>query len=253
MFDCILLGREIKKMSKDGAVSKLPSKRYRNRRIFQRFDLRNKKVLARNELDFFLVINISSRGFCCEVPSRSIDRLDEQSIHKLKIRHHAEVFILEAIVAWKDDDKCVGFNLYNPTSEVLSFFTRLIKPIEIGISLTLENAENTRETSINNGFGKVYRGLDSSALYLWQDSVGNFFKWILELDHEYISWDKGDGVTTGVVSRDVTGNIDKSLKTAHLRSKKIDKKLEQLAIDCFTAFGSKDRIQLLKTLGVLIS
>ena len=249
MFDCMLLGH----LGTDDnfarrSDNKLPSKRYRNQRVFPRFSPPRSGVMVRSDLDIFAVRNISKNGYCCEAPSRAIDRLVVGDAYTSKLRYHGETYEVEVLVAWKSK-KLVGFQLRNPSEDVAAFFERLVRPMQIGATLKSVRLPARVKASLSDA-PHWWRGDFGAALFLWLNADETVKRWSFEFDGQYVSWSAEKGVETGVLQIAEKDTLDKIWAKTHHKDVRENVERKTFAIDALMAANLPQNVSLLESLGV---
>jgi hypothetical protein len=243
MFDCILLGR-IGKSSSTTPPPKLPTKQYRNRRVYARYDLNHKRLVIANEQDILLVRNISRSGFCCEVPERALGRLSVNEVYSCKLRYLGETFQVKARVAWKGKS-IAGFEFQNPSPRMHEFTNRLIRPMQVGISLRpVYLPVRLRSNPLDPLW---FRGDLHTSLFMWRSMAGRVRKWAIHVEKRYIEWTDGILESGTLIEGDL--GIDKPWARQHQRDSKTDPELRQFALDVFMTLAPEMGLPLLETFG----
>lgn len=215
---------------------RLPAKQYRNRRLYERFDIDHKHLALMNEQDIFVIRDLSKRGFSCEVSERSFARLAVGDLYRCRMRYLNEIYEIHAQVVWKSN-RFVGFSIQDPSLKVLAFLERLLDPIHVGTSLQHQNGSNI---ALHTEDLPLWFKGDASQLFVWEDPEGGPKRWCLEYDINYVSWDHRFGLETGVLTQDRE-------KQAHPWDRKREK---DYAIDTTKRLFALDTFMVLDFLGV---
>ena len=233
----------------EAATAEPPAGRTRNRRVFQRYAIDHKHLTLMNEQDILLIREISAKGFSTEVSQRGFERLAIGDVYDARIRYLGEIYALQARVAWKHDN-FVGFEMVEADRDTLAFVRRLIRPIEIAVSLKTVDASFLKEAA----HGKEWlHGDDESDLYIWRQQEGSddVRAWQLAVGKTYVEWSENDGLTSGKISP-VEGQealLGANLQgLTHTRDEFIDETKKQFAIDVIMAVDHPLRDRLLDTL-----
>ncbi len=224
----------------------LPPKRLRNRRVFERFNIDTKHLALMNEQDILLVRDVSQLGFSTEVSKRGFERLKKGDIYQCRLRYLNEIFTLKTKVTWKVK-QFVGFEIVKPSQQVKRFMNRLIKPVEIGVSMEEvdKSLVNQDEESSDKRWFHASSGTD---LFTWQEE-DELKAWRLEDQAKFINWTKGDGIRTGKVKSKIkTIGVSDPWTNEYQNDDLKDPNLEQFAIDVFMAMQIDQKEKLLKTL-----
>lgn len=209
---------------------KLPSKQYRNRRLYERFNVDRKHIALLNDQDILNIRDISASGFSCEVGERCWGRLTVGDTYTCRIRYLSEVFELTAQVAWKAKS-FVGFQIQEPSLRIIQFLSRIITPARVGTSLIPleESLQNRRK----KGDPLEFRGEDETLLRIWENSAQELESWYLEYRGKYIEWNQDKSFSTGKLldKKDLSHATpwDKRLK----KDERPDVNLKQFALDIF--------------------
>ena len=161
------------KKSKEQPWEEPPSETLFSRRIYNRYDVRDKNLTLRNETDIFLIRNISKYGFNVKVPKRSFTRLEEGDIYHCKMRYMDEAYSCKAIVRWKKD-LLIGFELSSDSTQTQKFFSRLTRPLEIGSSLQQDTTDQLPPNV------SKFSGLSQTDIYLWQTNKQTIKEWLFQ-------------------------------------------------------------------------
>ncbi len=222
------------------------SKEGRERRVHERYQVDQQHLTVMNEQDILGLKDIGAKGFSSEVSSRAFDRFNLGDIYEARIRYYGEVQDIQVKVAWKRG-KSVGFELYKPRVEILVFFQRLLRPMQLAASLS--PVEPTFMKDPKEGL-LWYHGEDAD-LHIWQTEENELSAWQLIADKNLIEWSSVHGLKTGeavplalsslVVSHDTSRIhrvMDDSLNAKRLR----------FAADLFSALPIPEKAELLKSL-----
>jgi hypothetical protein len=219
----------------------------RNRRVFARYSIDHKHLMMMNEADILLIREISAKGFSTEVSPRGLTRLVHGDIYEARIRYLGEIYDLEARVAWKAAP-FVGFEIVKASRETLMFIKRLLRPIEIALSLTAVEASFMHEQATGKSW---FHGEDESDLYVWHDSETQALTaWQLAVGETFIEWDATNGLATGslVAVRGREALMGVSLPgLTHNRDAGIDARKRQFAVDVIMALPHPVREEILET------
>ncbi len=210
--------------------SKLPTKQYRNRRLYERFNLDHKHLSLMNDQDILLIRDLSSGGFSCEVGERCFKRLNPGALYQCRIRYREEAYDLRARVSWKQS-KFVGFSIVDPAQPLQAFFERLIEPVRIGSSLkkvdvSLQEKEQSRHALWFHGEGP-------SDLFIWENGDSEIKSWYFEYENTYIKWHRGDGVETGTLLPQEKPSLTAPWEKKRRKDDRVNPKVRQFAIDAF--------------------
>lgn len=217
-----------------------------NRRVYARYNVDHKHLTLMNAQDILLVREISSKGFSTEVSKRGFDRLAVGDRYEARMRYLGEIYDLQARVAWKHKSY-VGFEIVKAGRETMLFIQRLLRPIEIAMSM---QAVEPKFMTDGNAGKTWFHGDSESDLYVWNDvETGELKAWQLTVGDSFVEWDDAAGISTGALraatSSDVLGG---SSAIAFTRDNDVDRQKRQLAIDVIMALQYPVRDQLLETL-----
>jgi len=199
---------------------KLPTKQYRNRRLYERFNIDRKHIALLNEQDILNIRDISASGFSCEVGERCLDRLQVGDVYTCRIRYLSEVFDLTAQVAWKSKP-FVGFSIKEPSVRITHFLNRIITPVRVGTSLKAK--EGTLE----------FHGEDQSSLVISENKAEELQSWHMESNGKYMEWDHYKGFETGKLIQKETPSLSKPWEKKKKKDEIADLNLRQFALDVF--------------------
>ena len=180
-----------------------PGREEIDRRTYERFDMDHKHMVLMNEQDIFLIRDISKKGFKVEVSQRSFDRLMVDNLYKCRMRYMGEVYECKAQVRWKKKS-FVGFELSEDSSDVKSFFTRLILPRRIASSLNLVTEEN----AIKGLAKKIYwyHGLYKTNIYILNNTHGNLQAWFVQTKDKIVISHLDGAIALGELEKDQLSN-----------------------------------------------
>ena len=221
----------------------------RNRRIFERYNMDHKHLTLMNDADIFLVREISARGFSTEVAPRSFERLVIGDIYDARLRYLAEIYDLQARVAWKSLP-CIGFETIETREDTLNFLKRLLYPIEIAGSLQQVDAAFMSEQTAGKSW---YHGEGESDLYVWHDTETNELRaWQLAIGEQYVEWSDTNGLVTGRLAAVSSVPIlqNKISGLIHQPDPAVDSAKQQFAVDVIMALQHPVRDELLQTFGL---
>lgn len=228
MFRLFLMNK-LASEEKAEARPKLPSKQYRNRRLYERFNIDRKHIALLNEQDILNIRDISTSGFSCEVAERCLERLKVGDRYVCRIRYLSEVFDLTAQVAWKAKP-FVGFSIHEASVRITHFLSRIITPARVGASL------RPLDESLRKLKGEVdplqFHG-EESHLTIWENKAQDLESWCLEYRSKYIQWDRYKGVETGKLDTKKESSLGKPWEKRKNKDEKPDSALRQFALDVF--------------------
>ncbi|MEZ4742641.1 MAG: PilZ domain-containing protein [Bdellovibrionota bacterium] len=248
MFKLFLINRLLSAQANesDSQVTAPSTRRKRNRRIYERYNIDNKHLALMNEQDILLVRDISETGFSTEVSPRGFERLKIGDIYHCRLRYLDEIYELEAKVTWKAK-QFVGFEISETDARIKTFLARIIQPLEIGQSLKKVN----RTDEANNSLVKEeFQGNESTSLSLWYNNkYGKLKAWQLEDDDVYIGWSDDSGLRTGriSVSDKIIGAKQPWEKIRHIDNA-INPQSKQYAMDIIMAFSEEVKSEILESL-----
>ncbi|MBI2602161.1 MAG: hypothetical protein HYW48_03815 [Deltaproteobacteria bacterium] len=220
---------------------KLPAKQYRNRRLYERFEVDHKHLALMNEQDIFVIRDLSKSGFSCEVSDRSFSRITVGDVYKCRMRYLNEIYDIHAQLVWKAN-KFVGFSIQDPSSKILGFLERVLDPIHVGSSLKLQNNERAPRTEGE----PIWFKAEGSQLFIWEDAEGSLKSWRLEYDINYVAWDHRMGPETGVITEQ--GEQERPWDRKREKDYAVDKQKRQFAVDSLMVLDFVGAQKLIQTI-----
>ncbi len=244
MFRLFLI-EQLRKAKKSAAGRpKLPEKQYRNRRLYERFNIDHKHLSLLNDQDILLIRDISSGGFCCEVGERCFKRLNVADAYLCRIRYLNEVFEVKASVSWKSKT-FIGFAISEPSTKVQAFLDRILIPARIGTSLkTLDATLKAKSSQPLLRF----HGEDQSTLVIWEEDGLEISSWYFEYQKTYIAWELLNGVETGQLVEPDKTSLASPWESQRKKDTKVDEQIRQFAIDVFMVLNFERNAELINTL-----
>lgn len=224
-----------------------PTPRLRNRRSYERFDLDHKHLALMNDQEIFLIRDLSSQGFSCEVSERALTKLHRGDVYLCRLRYLGEVYEANACVRWAEQ-RFVGFELVKPGAKLAAFMKRLLKPLEIAHSFAEVDARFV-EGYDNEGL-RWFQGAESSNLYLWYGQAGEVKAWRLATGSLYACWDGTRGIRTGSIEEEAKPNTAFSppWQQSFHEDEQLNPSVIQFVTDIFMALQLSDKDKLLSTL-----
>jgi hypothetical protein len=168
----------------------------KERRIFERYNVKDRHYSMMNDQDIFAIQNISKQGFCIEASNRSFSRLTIGDNYEFKMRYAREVYTGQGTVRWKKNS-LIGFELLQNTQTIKDLFKRLIVPMKIGQSLTLVAEKKTIKELPNDIMW--FNGLYDTNFFLWVTKNQKVKSWLLQSSDRFIKWDKENSLLAGKV------------------------------------------------------
>lgn len=240
------LAKGMEKVSKELEDSPLPKHHARNRRIYERFPMEHKHLALLNDQDILIVRDLSMNGFSTEVSKRCYLRLNVNDEYRCRVRYLGEIYDFEARVSWKSRN-FVGFELVKDDFKVKKFLLRLLKPIEIGLSL--KKADDKFAKNTNKKEHICLQGIANTELSMWFDEGQRLKSWELEIDKKFIKWDPFDALVTGKLKNEETGaSLLKPWEKEKILDQNVNQDLKQFALDLFMVLRSEQKDELLETL-----
>ncbi len=220
--------------------------RSRNRRQFERYDIRKQHLVAFNCEDIAKIIDISAKGFSCIVSQRAFDNFTVSDAYEAYLRYLGETYSVNIKVAWKRGH-LVGFELQNFDEKILFFLNRLIKPLAIANSLKPVDASFLQESSSRKVW---YHGDEGTDLVIWRDAYHNLEAWQLVFDCFFLEWNANNGLITGTVKKSSTSTSDLAIPSDELLEcdSTISLSCKTQGIDLLMALGNQDAQDILPTL-----
>ena len=226
------------------AESSPDSKSDRNRRLFERFDVSGQHILALNDQDILRIKDISAKGFSCQVSERAYDKFVLQDVYEARLKYLGETFEVELKVAWKGTD-LVGFELINPSEETLTFFKRLLLPMEVARTIQKTEAVTLKNLNENKTWYHDDNGTD---FILWRDEESELDAWQLVASEQYIEWNRSGGLRTGVTQAASPDNSQDPTEELMIPDESPNPERIRLATDVMMALLSNDSKEVLPTL-----
>ncbi len=232
---------------KKAKETKAPSdKKGRERRIHERYPVDQQHLTVLNEQDILVIKDISAKGFCSDVSHRAYDRFQIGDIYDARIRYYGEVQDIQVKVAWKRE-KAVGFELHKPRVEILVFFQRLLRPMQLALSLSPVEPAFMKDPK--EGL-QWYHGEDAD-LHIWHNEERELAAWQLIADKNLIEWSSVHGLKTGEAqpaSRSSLVITSDAHRIHRIMDDALDPKRLRFAADLFTALPIPEKAELLKSL-----
>ena len=159
------------------------------------------------------------------------------------MRYLGTLYDLKFKVSWKKN-KAVGFELYEPSTESIQFFKRIVKPIQLAGSLQKVDAEFLS----HNLDGKIwYHGDSETDLYIWTSENKDLKAWQLRTGNHVVEWNSEKGFSTGTVERPST-NSESASNLETRNDSEIDQEKIQFASDVLMALQTEFRTEIINTL-----
>ncbi len=234
MFRLFLIEQLRKGGKKTPGRAKLPEKQYRNRRIYERFNIDHKHISLLNDQDILLIRDISSGGFCCEVGERCFGRLKVGDVYLCRIRYAKEIFEIKASVNWKSKG-FIGFAIIDAPPKVQNFIERILTPARIGASLQ-ELDPSLQERKFMHPVAR-FHGEQQSQLVVWDDSDGALHSWYFEYQDRYFTWNHSSGIESGILLNHKNSSLASPWESERKRHAKVDETLKQFVSDVFMALN----------------
>ncbi len=226
------------------------SAKQRNRRLYERYSVDQQHLTVLNDQDILVIRDISAKGFSSDVSSRAYDRFELGDIYSARMRYHGDVQDVDVKVAWKRD-RAVGFELHKPKSNVLIFFQRLLRPIQLARSLSQVDAAFMRDQHA----GMLWFHGEDVDLYLWQSEEEGLSAWQLIADRQVVEWSAVHGLKTGTIqnfSRTELGILEPGTANRVIDPDPDPLRL-RFALDLISALPFNERNDLAKTLDVTLA
>jgi hypothetical protein len=220
-----------------------PSKRLRNRRVYDRFNIDSKHIALLNDQDILPIRDVSEFGFSTEVSDRGFQRLLVGDVYRCRIRYMQEIYDIDARIAWKAK-QFVGWTIARNNESLRPFFDRLIKPLDIAMSL-----QKVTTAGSHDDRREWYQGIRDTSLFIWLSEHGSLKAWQLESQATYLEWDVDAGLSSGK-----SFNPEKVLDTTdpwkpvHLPDPRLNHETKQFATDVFMALQISYRDEIIGTL-----
>ncbi len=217
----------------------------RNRRVYDRFGVKDQHMTVMSEQDILVLRDISAKGFASEVSERAYERFEIGDIYASRMRFHGDVQDIEVKVAWKSA-QLVGFELHNPEPEVLSFFQSLLRPIQLAQSLTQVDAAFMRDQHA----GMLWFHGEGIDLHLWQSEEDGLSAWRLVADDNVVEWSVVHGIKTGYIEAMSTSSLGilEPGQAHRAIDDEPDSQRLRFAADVIAALPFSERTELAKTL-----
>jgi len=221
----------------------------RNRRMFDRHNVSHQHLTMMNEQDILVIRDISAKGFASDVSERAFERFLTGDVYEARMRYLGESFDLQIRVTWKEN-RLVGFEINQPSADVLRFLRRLLRPIEIAQSLNEVDAEFMRE---NKEAKAWFHGDYETELFLWRSEDGKLLAWKLISGSDFVEWKDGEGVTTGSIARPSPGSALEftsltNPEEVERRDLIVVKEKQQFATDLIMALNAPVREEIIETM-----
>lgn len=207
-----------------------------NRRHDERFTVQEQHLLALGHGEILRLIDISKKGFSAQVSKRALQNLSTEKTYQAKLASSKILF--EIKVAWKEQDR-IGFELVNPSEEVITLFQDRVVPLEIARSLRLVNINKDLSENDDRTW---YQGLHNTDLIIWRDQNKKLNAWQMTCTQGFVEWNHEGGIRTGSVGRDDTGQEEL------VSDDKVNERMIQLTSDIIVNFESTDSEDILPTL-----
>jgi hypothetical protein len=233
------------KKTKDAAKQE-GSKKGRERRVHERYPVDQQHLTVLNEQDILVIKDISAKGFCSDVSHRAFDRFQIGDVYDARIRYYGEVQDIHVKVAWKRE-KAVGFELHKPRVEILVFFQRLLRPMQLALSLSPVEPAFMKDPK--EGL-QWYHGEDAD-LHIWHNDERELSAWQLIADKNLIEWSSVHGLKTGEAQPASLSSLvitSEAHRVRRIMDDSIDAKRIRFAADLFTALPIPEKADLLKSL-----
>ncbi len=236
------------KLSKETSPKQpqLPPKQYKNRRLYERFEVNHKHLALMNEQDILVIRDMSTSGISCEVGERCFERLKVGDTYEARIRYAREVFEVRIHVAWKHKS-FVGFAILEPSRQVQTFINRIITPARIGSSL------RTLDASLQKVAFDVhplqFHGEDQTRLVVWENAV-HVEAWYFEHQETYAQWDLEKGFESGKLLDKESKTLAKPWEKHKKADSKANPQVKQFCLDIFMVLDyprAKDLIESLSS------
>ncbi|MES2744329.1 MAG: hypothetical protein V4655_02835, partial [Bdellovibrionota bacterium] len=169
--------------------------RLKNRRIYERFSVDQKHLTVMNDQDILSIRDISLKGFASAVSDRAYERFLIGDVYTARMRYHGKVSELDLKVAWKREN-LVGFELYEPTTPIITFFKSLVRPVQLAHSLSQVEA-----SFMESHQGMTWYHGEDVDLHIWINDDEGLAAWQLVADDQVVEWSAVHGVKTGILKR----------------------------------------------------
>ena len=218
----------------------------KNRRLSERFELNDQHVMALNNEEVVRLKDISARGFSCEVSPQTYKKFEIGDAYDAQLRYLGKDLEAQIKVAWKSGIS-TGFELINPSQETLSFFKRLLFPMEIASSLKKVEAQ-FMSANLDNKIW--YHGESGCDFILWRDSEGQLEAWQLIVLDKFIEWNESGGLRTGITQTQNNSVLNplESLDEQLVPDDAPNPEKIRLATDILAAIASEDSKDVISTL-----
>lgn len=210
--------------------AQLPRKQYRNRRLYERFQIDHKHIALLNQQDILMIRDLSESGLCCEVDDRCLERLEIGDRYTCRMRYANEIYEVTVRVAWKKKP-FVGFALEEPSQKVTQFIERIITPARIGYSL--KTLDHSLRKLVFDGLPLEFHGEDQTQILIWEAENKLLESWYFEFKDYYIKWELHRGLETGRLLEKRAKLLSKPWEKEKKRDMSLNARLTQFAMDVF--------------------
>lgn len=216
-----------------------------DRRKYQRFSIKDKKVLLSNAEDLLLVQNISKEGISTETNERTFNRLKTGDVYSCKIRYRGESYSCKIMVKWKKD-LLVGFSIENPEASIKKFITRLILPQKIAATLK----KVTEIKALENLEGNITWYLGDSDTHVVICRLGGKLKWFIKTKEFILSHDTKE-LSASMEERPLSPEIINFFFSPENKADALAPKKDHLILaeDIIMASKIKEKEEILESLG----